>query len=101
MNPLLVLAVTALIPLIVGAVWYSPMLFAKPWMAAVGITPEQQKQGNMALNMLGLYIFSFLYFYRFNIYKVVHQYHIFSTLANEPGNESEHVPALPTICITT
>ena len=28
-----------------GAVWFSPVLFAKPWMAALGMTPGHQKKG--------------------------------------------------------
>ncbi len=36
-----------------GAIWYSPALFAKPWMAALGIvpTPGGQKNG-LALGMI-------------------------------------------------
>ena len=28
-----------------GAAWYSPALFAKPWMAALGIVPGHEKKG--------------------------------------------------------
>ncbi len=35
--------VSALILWVLGAVWYSPALFAKPWMAALGITPGPKK----------------------------------------------------------
>ena len=30
-----------------GGVWYSPALFAKPWMRASGMTEEKAKSGNM------------------------------------------------------
>lgn len=33
--------VSALVPMVLGALWYSPVLFARPWMAAVGRTPEE------------------------------------------------------------
>jgi hypothetical protein len=33
-------AVAALLPLVIGALWYSPLLFAKPWMRAHGHTSE-------------------------------------------------------------
>ena len=59
-HNLLVWAVAALIPLIVGAAWYSPLLFAKAWQEATGITPEKAKQGSMALSMGLLYFFSFM-----------------------------------------
>lgn len=31
--------------MVVGAVWYSPILFAKPWMALVGKRQEDMKKG--------------------------------------------------------
>lgn len=32
--------VAALVPVVLGGVWYSPLLFARPWMRAAGRTPE-------------------------------------------------------------
>src|SRR5688572_13895867 len=47
-NLLAVLA-GAVINMVLGALWYSPMLFAPPWMAAIGKTEEEiQAQGGMA-----------------------------------------------------
>lgn len=43
------LAVAALIPMIMGFIWYSPKVFGKPWMASVGMTEEDAQKGNMAL----------------------------------------------------
>jgi hypothetical protein len=40
------LLVSALILWFLGAIWYSPVLFAKPWMALLGITPDKTKKGN-------------------------------------------------------
>ena len=34
---------------VLGGLWYSPLLFAKPWQAAAGLTDEQLKAGNPAL----------------------------------------------------
>lgn len=46
--------------LVVGAVWYSPMLFANAWMKESGLTEEQLKKGNM-LKIFGLtFIFSIM-----------------------------------------
>ena len=39
-NWLAVIA-AALVPMVLGALWYSPALFARPWMTAVGRTPEE------------------------------------------------------------
>ena len=41
-NYLAVIAAIA-VNMIVGAVWYSPLLFARPWMVANGFTEEQIK----------------------------------------------------------
>lgn len=35
------IVVAALVPMLLGAVWYSPVLFARPWMREVGRTPEE------------------------------------------------------------
>ena len=37
--------VSALTVWILGAAWYSPALFAKPWMAALGIVPSGPMKG--------------------------------------------------------
>ncbi|NUM79584.1 DUF1761 domain-containing protein [bacterium] len=37
--------VAAVINFLVGGLWYSPLLFAKPWMAAAGFTEEDVKKG--------------------------------------------------------
>ena len=47
--------VSALILWFLGAAWYSPALFAKPWMAALGIVPSGQKKG-LVLGMVSSFI---------------------------------------------
>ncbi len=47
MNYLAVL-VAAIANFLLGGLWYSPLLFAKKWMALVGITEEQIKQSGSA-----------------------------------------------------
>ena len=37
----------ALVTFAVGGLWYSPILFAGPWMRESGITPEKAKQASM------------------------------------------------------
>lgn len=52
--------VAALTTLVVGAVWYSPILFGKPWMKETGLTDEDLKKGSM-LKLFGLtFIFSIM-----------------------------------------
>jgi hypothetical protein len=45
----LAVALCAVSSLVLGAIWYSPALFAKPWQRAAGLSDEQAKSGNMAL----------------------------------------------------
>ena len=47
--------VSALILWFLGAVWYSPALFAKPWMAALGIVPDHPKKG-LAAGMISSFL---------------------------------------------
>jgi hypothetical protein len=49
------LLVSALILWFLGAAWYSPVLFAKPWMAALGIVPGGPKKG-LAAGMISSFV---------------------------------------------
>jgi hypothetical protein len=44
--------------LVLGAIWYSPMLFAKPWQQAAGLSDEQAASGNMAVIFGGAFVLS-------------------------------------------
>jgi hypothetical protein len=46
------LLVSALLQWFLGAIWYSPVLFAKPWMAIVGIQPGNAKKNSMIAGMI-------------------------------------------------
>jgi len=51
--------VCAVLSLVVGGLWYSPLLFFKSWQAAAGLTDEQLKKSNPVKN----YSLSFLLAY--------------------------------------
>ena len=55
--------VAGFIPLIIGAVWYSPALFLKPWMEANGFSEEDLKRVNPARNYTLTLIFSLIMSY--------------------------------------
>lgn len=62
MNPWAVL-VTGIILWFLGAIWYSPALFSKQWMAALGIVPDSSKKGlatGMISSLVGDWILSFV-----------------------------------------
>lgn len=42
---------TGLSSLILGGLWYSPVLFGKAWSTASGVTEEQTRSANMAVTM--------------------------------------------------
>jgi hypothetical protein len=52
--------------LVLGGIWYSPMLFAKPWQRAAGLSDEAAKSGNMGqifgltfvLSLIAAYVFA-------------------------------------------
>jgi hypothetical protein len=39
------LLVAALLRMVVGTIWYSPIAFVKPWQRLAGVTPESMQQG--------------------------------------------------------
>jgi len=71
--PILLLA--ALVPMIVGFIWYNPKVFGKAWMEASGMTDEKVKTGNMPL-IFGLsFVFAVLLAVEIN-FMVIHQNHL-------------------------
>jgi hypothetical protein len=47
LNPLAIVA-AAMLAFLIGAVWYSPLLFAKRWQQETRLTDAQLKSGSMA-----------------------------------------------------
>jgi hypothetical protein len=48
--------VSALILWLLGAGWYSPALFAKPWMAALSIHPDKKEKQGLIIAMISSFI---------------------------------------------
>ena len=46
---ILAIILAALIPMIVGFIYYHPKVFGKAWMQSLGLTEEDLKKGNMAV----------------------------------------------------
>ncbi|MGB0891259.1 MAG: DUF1761 domain-containing protein [Flavobacteriaceae bacterium] len=81
---ILMVALAALVPLVMGFIWYGPMLFKNAWMKEVGFTDESMKGANMGL-IFGLsYVLSFLLAFLMQTL-VIHQFGASSTLMGEPG----------------
>ena len=52
----LAVLVSAVILWVLGALWYSPALFAKPWMELLGIKKGEGKQSGLILGMVASFI---------------------------------------------
>lgn len=84
MNSIVLVFLTALVPLVIGFVYYSPMTFANIWMREAGLDENRLKSGSMAM------IFGLTYFYSLMLTfflqsMVIHQFHINSIVMNEAG----------------
>ncbi len=77
-------ALAALMPLVMGFIWYGPILFQKAWMKEMGFTEESLKGGNIALIFVLSYVLSFLMAFILQTL-VIHQFGAQSVLMGEPG----------------
>jgi ABC-type multidrug transport system permease subunit len=88
----LVFALAALVPLIIGFVWYSPKVFGKAWMDANGFTEEKMKAGiNMPL-ILGLTYVCGFFMAMVLTFLTIHQWGVFSSLAGDPSLQVDGTP---------
>lgn len=80
---ILVIFLTALIPMLVGFVWYNPKVFGNAWMEAAGMTEDKIKNANMGL-IFGLsFVFSLMLATIMSVL-VVHQVHVTSLFFKQP-----------------
>jgi hypothetical protein len=80
----LAVLVAALIPLIIGFVWYNPIFLGNAWMKAADMNIDKMKGANMPLVFGLTFVFSFFIAMAMN-FMVIHQMHLASILMNEPG----------------
>ena len=57
-GTLIAAIVAAVSNFVVGGLWYSPLLFARPWMAYNGFTEEQLRSGGSMGKIFGLTFFA-------------------------------------------
>ena len=94
MNYLAIL-VTALVPMVLGFIWYHPKVFGAIWMRETGMTEEKAKQGNMAVKFGLSFLFSVMLAFVMNTIAVHDNfvegslyYETNRTMVPEPGSES-------------
>lgn len=76
--------IAALIPMILGFIWYHPAVLGNAWQKAAGLTDEQIKNANMGIIFGVSVVLSVMLSFFLNSV-VVHQMHLSSLLMNEPG----------------
>ena len=79
-----ILAAAAVIPLIVGFVWYNPRTFGTFWMKEAGVSPDSAKGANMFLIFGLTYVFSFFAAFALSAI-VIHQAGFVSLMQGQPG----------------
>jgi len=80
----LAVMVAALIPLVIGFIWYNPKVFGNAWMKAADVNQDKMQGANMPLVFGLTFVFSFFVAMAMN-FMVIHQMHVASILMNEPG----------------
>lgn len=78
--------VAALIPMIIGFIYYHKKVVGNAWMSVTGMTEEKAKESNMAVTMIISYIFSVLL--AFALSQIVnHQAGLFSLFGGVESDE--------------
>lgn len=91
MNPIAII-LAALVPLIVGFIWYNPKVFGNAWMQAAEMSEEKMKGANMA-KIFGLaLLFAFLLASAMPPI-VIHQMGVLSAIG---GNSANALPSYDT-----
>lgn len=69
--------VAALVPLVMGFIWYNPKVLGNAWMKAAGLTEDKMKGANMPVIFVVSFVLSFFLAF-FLQSMVIHQFHIAS-----------------------
>ncbi len=80
----LAVLLSALIPLLVGVIYYHPKVFGTIWMKSAGVSPDAQKKANMIIVFSKMILVSIPLAFLMQ-FLVIHQFHFFSMLANDPS----------------
>lgn len=82
----LAILVAAVVPLVLGFLWYNPILFGNVWMRESGMTEEKIKSGNMAV-IFGVSLMLSLLLAFFTQFLVIHQTGVTSLIGGDPTVE--------------
>jgi len=82
-NYLIILA-AAIVPMVMGFIWYNPKVLGTAWMNASGLTEEKMKGANMGVVLGVSFLLSFILAFVLQ-FIVIHQWGVVSTLAGDPS----------------
>ena len=88
----LIVLVAALVPMLMGFIWYNPKVLGNAWMKAAEVTQEKMKGANMAVIFIMAFVFSFLLAFEMQ-FLVIHQFSVYSMLNHyiDPANPNYSV----------
>ncbi|MGB6269055.1 MAG: DUF1761 domain-containing protein [Olleya sp.] len=86
MNYLAIL-VAAIVPMILGFLWYNPKLFGNTWMREAEMTEEKMKGGNMAV-IFGVSILLSILLSFFTMLLVIHETGVFGMTEGQMDGET-------------
>lgn len=82
-----ILFAAAVVPLLVGFIWYNRKTFGNAWMKASGMTEEKAKGMNMGIVFGLTYLFSFFVAFALQ-FIVIHQYSTIAILSTQPDSQT-------------
>jgi len=83
----LAILVAAIVPMVLGFLWYNPILFGNVWMREAGMTEEKMKSVNMAVIFGISFLLSILLAF-FTQFLAIHQTGVISLIGGDPSAES-------------
>jgi len=83
----LAILVAAIVPMVLGFLWYNPILFGNVWMREAGMTEEKMKSVNMGLIFGVSFLLSILLAF-FTQFLAIHQTGVISLIGGDPSAES-------------
>ncbi len=90
-----ILFLAALIPLLVGSIWYNPKVFGDAWMHASWLTEEKLNGSNMPLIYFLCYVLSFFIAFFLPI-AVIHQFSVEAFFTEAMTNPDQNIAAVAT-----
>lgn len=83
----LAIIVAAVVPILLGFLWYNPILFGNIWAREAGMTPEKMKRGNFSVIAIISLILSFLLAF-FVQTLTIHQFGALGMIGGDPTSEA-------------